>query len=78
MEAPLQNPEVRRGLVYVAKIVQNLANNVRFGKEKFMIRFNTFLEQNIERVTQYVKALLVCLLCIHILLMGLIESLQVP
>ncbi|KAF8324598.1 uncharacterized protein EI90DRAFT_3157325 [Cantharellus anzutake] len=58
MDAPFQNAKIRRGLVFVAKIVQNLANNVRFGREKFMVPFNRFLAQNIEPVTQYVKALL--------------------
>ncbi|KAH3757384.1 GTPase activation, GAP [Pelomyxa schiedti] len=39
--------EIRRQLIIIAKILQNLANGVQFGaKEPFMVKFNTFLETN--------------------------------
>lgn len=48
--------EMRRGLLLIAKIVQNLANNVLFGaKEPYMFRLNDFLTQNIYRVTTFLR-----------------------
>lgn len=37
--------EVRRGLLLVSKLIQNLANQVDFKKEEFMITFNSFLSE---------------------------------
>jgi neurofibromin 1 len=48
--------EMRRGLLLIAKIVQNLANNVLFGaKESYMFPLNDFLTQNIYRVTTFLR-----------------------
>ncbi|KAI9792371.1 MAG: Ras GTPase activating protein ira2 [Piccolia ochrophora] len=48
--------EMRRGLLLIAKIVQNLANNVLFGaKEPYMYSLNDFLTQNIYRVTTFLR-----------------------
>ena len=47
------------GLKLVAKIVQNLANNVLFGKERRMLPFNDFLTDHIGQVTRFVHRLLV-------------------
>ncbi|KAI6248995.1 Neurofibromin [Erysiphe necator] len=48
--------EMRRGLLLIAKIVQNLANNVLFGaKEPYMFPLNDFLTQNIYRVTTFLR-----------------------
>ena len=48
--------EMRRGLVLIAKVVQNLANNILFGaKEQYMSPMNDFLAQNIYRVTAYLR-----------------------
>lgn len=50
------NKEMRRGLLLIAKIVQNLANNVLFGaKEPYMIPLNEFLTQNICIVTNFLR-----------------------
>ncbi|KAF8165773.1 hypothetical protein B0H34DRAFT_794124 [Crassisporium funariophilum] len=38
---------LRRGLMVIAKIIQNLANNIFFGKEAHMTILNKFLEGNI-------------------------------
>ena len=46
---------VRRGLMVIAKIIQNLANNVRFGKEAHMVCFNGFLSENIVRVMKLLQ-----------------------
>ncbi|KAK6355415.1 Ras GTPase activating protein ira2 [Orbilia brochopaga] len=47
---------MRRGLLLIAKVVQNLANNVLFGaKEPYMIPLNDFLTANIYRVTQFLR-----------------------
>ncbi|KAL5596495.1 uncharacterized protein BROUX77_007179 [Berkeleyomyces rouxiae] len=48
--------EMRRGLLLIAKVVQNLANNVLFGaKEPFMFPLNDFLTENIYRVTTFLR-----------------------
>jgi neurofibromin 1 len=48
--------EMRRGLLLIAKVVQNLANNVLFGaKEAFMFPLNDFLTSNIIRVTKFLQ-----------------------
>ena len=46
---------MRRGLKVVAKIIQNLANNIFFGKEAYMIDLNVFLQNNIINVTRYLS-----------------------
>jgi GTPase-activator protein for Ras-like GTPase len=53
--------EMRRGLTLIAKIIQNLANNVLFGaKEPYMYPLNDFLTQNIYRVTTFLREISVC------------------
>ena len=48
--------EMRRGLLLIAKIVQNLANNVLFGaKEPYMFPLNAFLAQHIYRITTFLR-----------------------
>jgi neurofibromin 1 len=48
--------DMRRGLLLIAKIIQNLANNVLFGaKESYMFPLNDFLTQNIYRVTTFLR-----------------------
>ncbi|RPA92835.1 hypothetical protein L873DRAFT_1708250 [Choiromyces venosus 120613-1] len=52
----IPNKEMRRGLLLIAKIVQNLANNVLFGaKEPYMIPLNDFLTANICVVTAFLR-----------------------
>lgn len=47
---------MRRGLLLIAKVIQNLANNVLFGaKEPYMFPLNDFLAQNIYRVTTFLR-----------------------
>jgi len=54
--AATPSKEMRRGLLLIAKIVQNLANNVLFGaKESYMFPLNDFLTQNIYRVTTFLR-----------------------
>jgi neurofibromin 1 len=48
--------EMRRGLMLIAKIIQNLANNVLFGaKESYMIPLNDFLTGNICEVITFLR-----------------------
>jgi hypothetical protein len=56
---PDEVAKILPGLKLVAKIVQNLANNVLFGKERRMLPFNGFLEHHIGQVTRFVHRLLV-------------------
>jgi hypothetical protein len=53
---------MRRGLLIVAKIIQNLANNIFFGKEAFMVVMNEYLREHIVTVTRYLSELNVCIL----------------
>ncbi|KAF9111158.1 Ras GTPase activating protein ira2 [Mortierella sp. AM989] len=54
LQVPIENAKVRRGLLIITKVIQNLANNVLFGaKEPFMIVLNTFLTSNIHKVTRF-------------------------
>ncbi|KAI0737738.1 hypothetical protein C8Q80DRAFT_1276173 [Daedaleopsis nitida] len=46
---------VRRGLMIIAKIIQNLANNILFGKEAHMVILNDFLKDNIVTVTKFLS-----------------------
>ena len=58
VEIPKENHVVlRRGLMVIAKIIQNLANNVFFGKEAHMTILNKFLEGNIANVTRFLSEL---------------------
>lgn len=41
-------PHVKRGLMLMSKILQNIANHVEFSKEQHMIPFNDFLRANFE------------------------------
>lgn len=49
------NGVIRRGLMVIAKIIQNLANNIFFGKEAYMVSLNDFLRANIVNVTRYLS-----------------------
>jgi hypothetical protein len=56
IEIPKENDLVlHRGLMVIAKIIQNLANNIFFGKEAHMTIFNKFLESNIANVTRFLS-----------------------
>lgn len=45
---------VKRGLMLMSKILQNIANHVEFSKEQHMIPFNDFLRQHFEIARRYV------------------------
>lgn len=69
--------EMRRGLLLIAKIIQNLANNVLFGaKEPYMFPLNEFLSQNIYDVTTFLRKISVCqgLLYIYCVFMADVRS----
>lgn len=46
--------KVKRGLMLMSKILQNIANNVEFSKEQHMLPFNDFLRQHFEAGRQWV------------------------
>jgi neurofibromin 1 len=53
---PLCSKEVRRGLLLITKVIQNLANQVLFGtKEIFMTSLNDFLEKNMIVVRKFLR-----------------------
>lgn len=58
---------LRRGLMVIAKVVQNLANNIMFGKEPHMMVLNEFLLQHVAPVTKFVSGLQVRLVTLHFL-----------
>ncbi|KAL1727572.1 hypothetical protein EV714DRAFT_253754 [Schizophyllum commune] len=57
VEIPKTHANIRRGLMVVAKVIQNLANNIFFGKEQHMTVLNKFLERNIANVTRFLSEL---------------------
>jgi GTPase-activator protein for Ras-like GTPase len=49
---------LRRGLLLVSKIIQNLSNHVFFGnKEEFMIAFNPFLNEYSDKIDKFLDAI---------------------
>ncbi|KIO22012.1 hypothetical protein M407DRAFT_28426 [Tulasnella calospora MUT 4182] len=58
IELPQDNAAIHRGLVLITKIIQNLANNILFGKEAFMMNMNPFLTSNIMPVTRFLSEVL--------------------
>eukprot|EP01106_Pelomyxa_sp_JSP_P002211 TRINITY_DN1339_c0_g1_i4.p1 TRINITY_DN1339_c0_g1~~TRINITY_DN1339_c0_g1_i4.p1 ORF type:complete len:175 (-),score=61.83 TRINITY_DN1339_c0_g1_i4:93-617(-) len=45
---------VRRQLLLVTKVIQNLVNGLKFGeKEQFMIKFNSFIEENKPKLKEF-------------------------
>lgn len=61
--------EMRRGLLLIAKVIQNLANNVLFGaKEPYMYPLNDFLAGNIYKVTTFLREISVCTAGPHLIL----------
>jgi neurofibromin 1 len=57
VDVPKEDNFIRRGLMIIAKIIQNLANNIFFGKEQHMMALNPFLGENIVNVTRYLSEL---------------------
>jgi len=49
--------EARRALTLIAKVLQNLANNVTFKKEAYMLDLNSFVEQNQAKMLNFYKDL---------------------
>ncbi|KAH7931340.1 hypothetical protein BV22DRAFT_1124264 [Leucogyrophana mollusca] len=50
-----ENGVIRRGLMVIAKVMQNLANNIFFAKEAHMMGLNEFLKANITNITRYLS-----------------------
>ena len=48
------SPQVRRGLMLMSKILQNIANYVEFSKEQHMLPFNDFLQTNFDACRKFV------------------------
>ena len=58
IELPKENEfTMKRGLMVVAKVIQNLANNMFFGKQAHMAPLNDFLKENIVVVTRFLSEL---------------------
>lgn len=54
------------GLKLVAKIIQNLANNVLFGKEAHMQSLNHFLHQKIQGITTFLSNIAVSIIHVRL------------
>jgi neurofibromin 1 len=55
------NPVARRQLILLSKVLQNLANGVKFGsKESFMTKLNGFITANQEKLKGFYDRLCVC------------------
>ncbi|CAG8692440.1 10998_t:CDS:2, partial [Acaulospora colombiana] len=53
---PIENHKIKRALLLITKVIQNLANNILFGaKEPYMIVLNDFLDANIVKVTTFLE-----------------------
>lgn len=59
IEVPKENNEIRRALILMTKIIQNLANNVLFGKEQFLTELNPFLNENARKVQAFQETVVV-------------------
>jgi hypothetical protein len=55
VEVPKDDGVIRRGLMIIAKVMQNLANNIFFAKEAHMVCLNEFLKANITNVTRFLS-----------------------
>jgi len=56
LDASSDSREVRRALLLITKVIQNLANNMVFGnKEPHMKVLNSFLSENIRQVTKFLS-----------------------
>lgn len=47
------SPSLKRGLMLMSKILQNIANHVEFSKEQHMLCFNDFLRAHVEAGRRY-------------------------
>lgn len=58
---PIENPRFRRALLFVTKVVQNLANDVVFGgKEPHIMNMNSFLKEHIHQMKAFLEEISVC------------------
>ncbi|KEP55513.1 RasGAP domain protein [Rhizoctonia solani 123E] len=55
IELTRDNARIRRGLMLITKIIQNLANNVLFGKEPYLVPLNNLLEANIVPLARFLN-----------------------
>lgn len=51
-------PRIKRGLMLVSKILQNIANHVEFSKEQHMLCFNDFLRSNFDAGRRWVTQII--------------------
>lgn len=65
IELPRENARIRRGLMLITKIIQNLANNVLFGKEPYLIPLNNLLEANIVPLARFLNDSIVSNMSVH-------------
>lgn len=61
LDLPNESAELRRGLVTITKVLQALANNIRFGaKEPAMKALNGFMDRNIFPMTRFLQDVVRC------------------
>jgi len=72
---PIENVKIRRALLLITKVIQNLANNVLFGaKEPFMIVLNSFLDDNIVKVTTFLEEISVSFVIVLIFYLSIKDN----
>ena len=56
LDVPTDSRDIRRSLLLITKVIQNLANNVIFGnKEPHMKVLNSFLSENSRQVAKFLS-----------------------
>ena len=53
----LPSKNARRNLTLIAKLLQNLANKPSYSKEEYMMMLNPFIENNKERIADFLMGL---------------------
>ena len=56
----IDNPKIRRALLLVTKVIQNLANDIVFTREKYVMIMNDCLNDHIDQMKGFLEEISVC------------------